>query len=70
MEFDAEELKEFIKSVIESVKSSIESQGYGFASPIEFELAVVKTKNKNVGFNIRVVDASSKHVERGKKIIN
>jgi hypothetical protein len=61
MKFDGEELKGFISSVIESVRSGTASQGCGLTTPIQFELAIISSKKKDVGISIHVVDASSKH---------
>ena len=61
MEFDGEELQSFISSVIKSVRSGIASQNCGFTAPIQFELAIISSKKKDVGISIHVVDASSKH---------
>lgn len=61
-EVDSKELKDFISSAINSIKSGLSEQDHVVAlGVIEFELAVVKTKRKGAGFNIHVVDASAKY---------
>ena len=68
MEIDSEELKVFISSVINSVKSGLDDRDYVVAGGVfEFELAVVKAKKKGVGFTIYVADASAKY---GKEVVS
>jgi len=61
VDIDSKELKDFINSAINGVKSGLNDQDYVVAGAIEFELAVVKTKKKDAGISIYVVDASTKY---------
>jgi len=58
---NSEELKDFISSTLQSVKSGLKEEDYLVAGTVEFELAVVKTKKKGAGLRIYVVDASAKY---------
>jgi hypothetical protein len=62
LDINSEELKAFVSSAVKSITDGLNEQNYVAAGGcIEFELAVVKTKEKGAGIKIYVVDASAKY---------
>jgi hypothetical protein len=60
---DNTELTEFIKTTIESVKKALDNSGCVLSSSIDFDLAIVKTKEGRGKVNILVVDAGGKYAK-------
>ena len=56
----SEDLEKFVRSTIESIKKGT-PDGFVLHGPVEFEVAVVKSKEAKGGFKLFVVDASGKY---------
>jgi len=54
----SEDLKEIVSTTIESIKEGMKGKGVGLGGPIEFEIAVVKTKKGKGGFRFLIAEAS------------
>ena len=57
----SEDLKEIVSTTIESIKEGMKGKGTGVVGPIEFELAVIKSKGAKGGFRFFLADASGKY---------
>ena len=55
MEIDSVELSNYVKSTIEGIENGLK-EGYKLKGEIEFELAVVNTKEGEGGLKIKVVN--------------
>lgn len=60
MEFEAEELSKYVRSVVEGVSKGV-PEGYVLTGPISFKLAVVKERKAEGGFRILVAEAGGKY---------
>lgn len=60
MKIDSEELKELIRSTIQSIEEGV-TEKYQLKGAIEFNLAVVNVKKAEGGIKLLVVDASGKY---------
>ena len=56
-------MKEIVSTTIESVKEGLKGKKCGVASLIEFEIAVIKTKEGKSGLRFLVADASGKYAK-------
>jgi len=59
----SEDLKEIVSSTIDSIKEGMKGRGCGLAGPVEFEIAVVKTKTATGGFKFFIADASGNYAK-------
>jgi hypothetical protein len=57
----SEDLKNLVSTTIESVREGLKSKDCGVVGVIEFEVAVVKTKEAKGGLKLLVADASGKY---------
>ena len=57
----SEDLKEIVSTTIDSVKEGMKGRKTGVIGPIEFELAVIKSKGAKGGFRFFLADASGKY---------
>ena len=53
----SEDLKEIVSTTIESIKEGLKGKQCGVAGLIEFEIAVIKTKEAKGGFKFLIADA-------------
>lgn len=57
------DLKEIVSTTIESIKEGTKGKGCGLAGPIEFEIAVIKTKAGKRGFKFLIAEASGDYAK-------
>jgi len=57
----SEDLKDIVSSTIESIREGMKGQETGVVGPIEFELAVIKSKEAKGGLRFFLADASGKY---------
>jgi hypothetical protein len=57
----SEDLKEIVSTTIESIKEGMKDQRCGVAGTIDFEIAVVKSKEAKSGFKFFIADASGNY---------
>jgi len=57
----SEDLKEIVSTTIESIKEGMKGKESGVIGPIQFEIAVVKSKGAKGGFRFLVADASGNY---------
>ncbi len=57
----SEDLKEIVSTTIESIKEGMKGKEAGVIGPIEFELAVIKSKGAKGGLRFFLADASGKY---------
>jgi len=61
MKEKSKELKEYLESALRAIKDGVEGSGdFRIKEPIEFDLAVVNTKEAGAGFKIYVLNAGGK----------
>ena len=60
MEVESQELKEYIRSSIDAIKTGVEGTGYRIRKPIEFSLAVTNTTEGGGGLRIYIAKAEGK----------
>ena len=58
-----EELRDLVSTTIESVKEGLKGKNCGVVGQMEFEIAVIKTKEAKGGFRFLIVDASGKYAK-------
>ena len=56
-------MKEIVSTTIESVKEGLKGKKCGVAGLIEFEIAVIKTKEGKGGLRFLIADASGKYAK-------
>jgi len=62
VKINSEELKDFIRSTIESIEEGLKGKKYSInGNGIEFEIAVVNLKRGEGGLRLFVVDASGQY---------
>jgi len=61
MEIDSQELKKYITSVLDAVRSGIAEKNFHLNGTINFELAVTNVAEGGGGFKIYVVSAEGKN---------
>jgi len=59
----SEDLKEMVSTTIESIKEGMKGKGCGLVGPIEFEVAVIKSKVGKGGFRFLIAEASGKYAK-------
>jgi len=59
----SEDLKEIVSTTIESIKEGMKGKGCGLVGPIEFEIAVIKTKAGKGGFKFLIAEASGDYAK-------
>ncbi len=59
----SEDLKEIVSTTIESIKEGMKGKGCGLGGPIEFEIAVIKTKAGKGGFKFLIAEASGDYAK-------
>ena len=57
----SEDLKEIVSTTIESIKEGLKGKQCGVAGLIEFEIAVIKTKEAKGGLKFLIADASGNY---------
>ena len=57
----SEDLKEIVSTTIESIKEGMKGKGTGVVGPIEFELAVIKSKGGKGELRFFLADASGNY---------
>ena len=57
----SEDLKEIVSTAIESIREGMKSKECGVIGPIEFEVAVIKSKEAKGGLRFLIVDASGNY---------
>lgn len=61
MKIDSQELENYVESILSAIKKGVDREkSFRIKEPIEFDLAVVKTKEGGGGFKILVADAKGK----------
>lgn len=60
MKIESEELEEYINSSIMAIKNGLKGTGFEIVKPIEFDLALVNTKEGGGGLKIYVAKAEGK----------
>ena len=60
MKVNQKELTEYIKAVMKGIENGV-PENYEIKSTVDFELAVINTKEAKGGVNILVVDGKGKH---------
>lgn len=60
MEAQSQELQEYIKSSILSIKNAVDGTGFGIYKPIKFSVAVINTSEAGGGLKIYVANADGK----------
>lgn len=58
---NSEDLKDIVRSTIESIKEGLKGKECGVVGPIEFELAVIKAKEEKGGIKFIIADASGNY---------
>jgi hypothetical protein len=65
----SEDLMELVRTAIESIREGMKGNDCGVEDAIDFEVAVIKSKEKKAGFRFMVADASGDYSsERVSKI--
>jgi len=59
----SEDLKEIVSTTIDSVKEGMKDRKTGVVGPIEFEIAVIKTKAGKGGFKFLIAEASGDYAK-------
>jgi len=59
----SEDLKEIVSTTIESIKEGMKGKGCGVVGPIEFEIAVIKSKEAKGGLKFFIADASGNYAK-------
>ena len=57
----SEDLKKIVSTTIESIREGLRGKNCGVIGQIEFEIAVIKTKEAKGGFRFLVADASGNY---------
>jgi len=57
----SEDLKEIVSTTIESIREGMKNGKCGLAGTIDFEIAVVKSKEAKSGFKFFIADASGSY---------
>jgi hypothetical protein len=57
----SEDLKEMVTTTIDSVREGMKDRGCGVLGTIEFEIAVIKSKEAKGGFKFFIADASGNY---------
>jgi hypothetical protein len=57
----SEDLKEIVSTTIESIKEGMKEKECGVVGTIDFEIAVIKSKEAKGGFRFLVADASGNY---------
>lgn len=57
----SKDLKEIVSTTIESIKEGMKGKECGVIGPIEFELAVIKSKEAKGGLKFFIADASGNY---------
>jgi len=57
----SEDLKEIVSTTIESIKEGMKGKECGVIGPIEFEIAVIKSKEAKGGLKFLIADASGNY---------
>lgn len=57
----SEDLKEIVSTTIESIKEGLKGKQCGVAGLIEFEIAIIKTKEAKGGLKFLIADASGNY---------
>lgn len=61
MNTNSEELSEFIRSTIKSIRKGLEGENFVIVEPIKFNVAVAKIKEGGGVLKLHVVDAGGKY---------
>lgn len=64
MKIDGDEIKEFIKTAVQSIREGLDEADCHIGTKLEFELGVVKTSEAKGGFKIIVANASGQLSEQ------
>ena len=59
----SEDLKQIVKSAVASINAGLEGSPCGVAGTIDFEVAVVSSKEAKSGFKFVILDASAKYAK-------
>lgn len=57
----SEDLKELVSTTIESIREGMKGKDCGVEGPIDFEIAVIKSKEAKGGFRFLIADASGNY---------
>ena len=61
MKIDSKELKDFIRSTLNSIRDGIGNDDFHLDGPVKFSLAVISTSERGGGLKIYVTNASGKY---------